>query len=515
MCWIAYCKVKDLYKNLSNQKNRWLDSLWIVDFKNKQILWTIKSSESLYEYYIKDIFEWEDENNMVFMHHRKASVWWVTMDNIHPFVGNKFILSQNGTSKVFMEKYWLVYWKETDSETLLAYLEDKCNTLEECITELDKITYDIVWTITIHHKSKTLFYSDWTRWTYLVIKDTINKDWVVTYSKLESLTNYEPNSFLEYSNSFYLIVNNKTWKILKEYIHEWVNEFKYVSNYASWVLANKRNQTMPKKNSISSTNSYPDGSKKKTDQTSKEKDEKALTVVRQTTLTMNHSSTNMMKKNTLKDLQKVIDISKQYHRKHLDTIMSIESYLSDLNILSKFNDKAQRNLVNLIWILANLQIKRYDHIFNISDKNIFNYGKWYDWDRYLIDSMFLIPANFLTWQVNLFHKCYKNFWYIKHLKILLWYNIWTIELYYQALEFLLVDLKERANEWEFNEFMYEPFWLNTFWHYVYSQKIDKEKMTDILQSYILACYVLWITAWEIWINRTLYQKALEDLYSKK
>jgi len=107
------------------------------------------------------------------MHHRKASVGNVTLDNNHPFIGSKFMLSQNGTAKEWYISIPMLDRKETDSETLLWAMEKECDTLLECVTFLNNIKTP-VGTINIFYEGNMLVWSDATRGTYVDIHEQTN-----------------------------------------------------------------------------------------------------------------------------------------------------------------------------------------------------------------------------------------------------------------------------------------------------------------------------------------------------
>lgn len=218
MCWIAYWHINDIKPDvvLENQKDRWLHSISIFDCNTWNIYYAHLDLLSEYKNFIKKEVT---ITGRYFMHHRKASVGDVNLDNQHPFVWKKFLISQNGTSKEFYEKHKKEFPSDVDTWTLLQYLEANCDTLEECITELDLID-DIVWTVFIHTKDKTLIYSDSTRCTNIITSEVWKKK-KIRY--LDSITNYKPNSIIGYRNWFNMIIENKTSKIISESYYNEIN----------------------------------------------------------------------------------------------------------------------------------------------------------------------------------------------------------------------------------------------------------------------------------------------------
>lgn len=218
MCWIAYWHINDIKPDvvLENQKDRWLHSISIFDCDSWNIYYAHLDLLSQYQKFIKEEVK---ITGRYFMHHRKASVGEVNLDNQHPFVWKKFLISQNGTSKEFYEQHKKEFPSDVDTWTLLQYLEKKCNTLEECVTELDLID-DIIWVVFVHTKDRTLIYSDSTRCTNVITSEVWKKKKI---KYLDTLTNYRPDSLLGYRNWFHIIIDNKTSRIISEEYYNEVN----------------------------------------------------------------------------------------------------------------------------------------------------------------------------------------------------------------------------------------------------------------------------------------------------
>lgn len=205
MCWIAIANWDRLKEILSEQKDRWLDSLWI--FNNGAIH---KITASKFKDYKTFLFK-NNFKGLSILHHRKATIWDITLENAHPFKGKKFILMQNWTATSFHKAYKVKYWKEVDTHNLLCYIEENANTLEEVVvalTELwDMFQYDDFWNIIVVEKTthKVLFISDWTRESYI----DYNKE------KVNLITNYEPWKKRWYKNVWFIIFD-MDWIIEKD-----------------------------------------------------------------------------------------------------------------------------------------------------------------------------------------------------------------------------------------------------------------------------------------------------------
>jgi hypothetical protein len=251
MCWIALAPKSELIEILNNQKTRWLDSLWVIDFDTNIVAHAVKSSVLQYEPFIRKNID-TSLHTFAFMHHRKASIWDIHLENSHPFIWSKFILAQNWTSPDFYTTWKDVFHKETDSENLLAYLEQECNTLEECINVLDTIECSL-WNIFIFHKWRTLIYSDSTRETFVDTADYVfdpEVEWweSETIAFVSSITNYKPNTLLWYRNWFHIIMNSVTWQIEHEWCYsEHYNQDIFNTTTVHWTKLHKRTQVTKKK----------------------------------------------------------------------------------------------------------------------------------------------------------------------------------------------------------------------------------------------------------------------------
>jgi len=212
---------------LAHQDDRWLDSLWIINLTYKTIR---KCERKTLKEYQEAIDNQDNKNWLCIMHHRKASIWAIKIANAHPFWTNKFALIQNGTSKAFMRIHWDKYWKETDSETMLYYLEEHCKNLMDVIVKLEEIT-DKIWIIimvdTIH--KNVLIYSDWERESVIDIQN-----WL-----LKNYTNYPDNKYTGFKNKGSIIIDYE-WKILYKDLKESINSVPFITPYIQPVKQTKQ-----------------------------------------------------------------------------------------------------------------------------------------------------------------------------------------------------------------------------------------------------------------------------------
>lgn len=219
MCGIIIYKEKEKIKQkLVQQVSRWLDSLWGVKKMNSEIgifktLWNIDSYLSEIE---TQIFE-----DLLAVHHRDASVWKVNLENAHPFVGEKFILFQNGTAKRFHAKFFLRYKKQVDSWNLLEYLEEHAKNLEEIPELIQKLTHetgDVFWIVYVTDRNKNLLYLDGARPSYIDIKN----------QKLEWFANFCDEGNYWYTHKWHIFFHH-CWEIIDTNISEF-NREKFITH---------------------------------------------------------------------------------------------------------------------------------------------------------------------------------------------------------------------------------------------------------------------------------------------
>ena len=195
MCGIFIWNSDLVMEVLLNQVDRGLEGMGIITSKNTHR--TLKKDYKEYKKFLENKFiPWE----LVVMHHRKASIWKICLDNTHPFQGTKFQLIHNGSTINFFRKYSDIYKKETDSENLLKYIEDKAENLREIPAILKELFSDLNeehWIIIIVHKNYILFYCDGSKESYIEIKN----------NRVLWIYNYKPNHLEGYSNKGYIILD--------------------------------------------------------------------------------------------------------------------------------------------------------------------------------------------------------------------------------------------------------------------------------------------------------------------
>lgn len=219
MCWIWIVNFDKIKVLLEEQQDRWLDSLWLINLSTLKYNKTIRAKLNDYHDVIDSI---KEKEWMTIVHHRAASVWAVTQSNAHPFFGRQFALMQNWTSRIFYNTYKDKYKKETDSETLLSYIEENANSLEEAYVLLEDIkdTLGII-ILTDVWAGKILIYMDWARESYVNVED-----W-----KLIEFRNYKPTYYAWYENKWFIlfdmnlnIIESDYWELNKK---EFIDPFTY------------------------------------------------------------------------------------------------------------------------------------------------------------------------------------------------------------------------------------------------------------------------------------------------
>jgi len=199
MCGICISTKDKLRETLLNQTDRGLDSLWILNIKKYHKI--IKDNYKWYKKFIKKVIK---DEGLTIMHHRKASIWDVNVKNAHPFKWNQFYLMQNWTIRKFYNKYSYLYKKETDSENLLSYIEENVSSLDKVPVLLKSLSSelheDMGIIILVDYKTKQiLFYTDWSRESYIDIDEKNNK--------IRGIFNYKPWTAYWYENVGYIILD--------------------------------------------------------------------------------------------------------------------------------------------------------------------------------------------------------------------------------------------------------------------------------------------------------------------
>lgn len=167
MCGIIICEDREkLKKKLKQQESRGLHSLGLVFYKNNT-LQTFKTLWTLQEYF--EVIDQNDFENLLFLHHRQATIWEVNITNAHPFIGKKYVLFQNGTSKMFHDMYEKRYKKPVDSWNLLEYLEEhtfKITDIPKCLQDFTSQTGETFWIVYVNDGEHHLLYTDWAAPSY-------------------------------------------------------------------------------------------------------------------------------------------------------------------------------------------------------------------------------------------------------------------------------------------------------------------------------------------------------------
>jgi len=204
MCWISITKKSKVRETLLNQKDRGLDSVWIITMNGTN--WKVANNYRGYKKFIKREIWWghNPKDGIAILHHRKASIGAINIKNAHPFNGRYFQLMQNGTSQVFYNTHKLQYKKDTDSETLLNYIEDRTSNIAEVPSILEQLSSRIkedfgVIILVDKLSGQILFYTDGARETYL--------DLDLENNKVNWLYNYEPWKKEWWDNRWWLLMD--------------------------------------------------------------------------------------------------------------------------------------------------------------------------------------------------------------------------------------------------------------------------------------------------------------------
>lgn len=199
MCWIWIAVWTRLGEILKSQKDRWYDSIWVTNWKH-----ILKRVFKEFDDYLKLLDEADWSDKLFLMHHRKATIWDINLNNAHPFKGKYFTLMQNWTSRTFYIRYKMHYRKETDSENLLCYIERATKKIEDIPSILEKLSKKIddkFWNIIVTDGKKILFYTDGARESYVNIK----------WEKVVEITNYK--NWLYWYNNNWFIIFDYSWNI--------------------------------------------------------------------------------------------------------------------------------------------------------------------------------------------------------------------------------------------------------------------------------------------------------------
>lgn len=234
MCWIIITPNKnDIKTHLDYQNDRWLDSIWIINKKN--IYKAVKANKEWYNHYIDNI---DNINWLYLIHHRKASIWDINLNNTHPFLWKHFIIIQNGTMKKFHKES--NFNKDVDSHNLLLYIEKNTKSIYNIPKVLKKFKEnfkDDYWILVLaDYKWNIIFISDWGRESYIKIEE----------NKIALIRNYKEEKQEWYKNIWYIIFNFD-WVIEKQKFELEINskEFKEKNKYWNYDLYNYWKYTLP------------------------------------------------------------------------------------------------------------------------------------------------------------------------------------------------------------------------------------------------------------------------------
>ncbi len=211
MCWIAFVKKESMLTTLWNQQDRWLDSFWIVT-EWGQWYKLIRPDFKSYRKWIKKWLKPKLQNNsFVMLHHRKATIGEVKIENAHPFVWRKFTLMQNWSARNFHKIYEKNVW-ETDTEKLLNYIETRADSLEEIpevMRKLKEYTKDTFGNLLIRDRNKrVMLHCDGDREIHIQYTDE-------TETQIEYLSSYEAWKKAWKFIIGYLLFNFK-WEVIEK-----------------------------------------------------------------------------------------------------------------------------------------------------------------------------------------------------------------------------------------------------------------------------------------------------------
>ena len=525
MCWIWIVPKNMLCDLIENQVDRWLHSMWILDFQKKTLFTWVKHTIWWYQEFIEESVD-EDSLDLCLMHHRKASIGRLSLDNAHPFIWKKFILAQNGTSKEFFDEVWKDYGKETDSETLLMYLEDMCDSLDDCIDALDEID-SVLWIIMIVHKDKILIYSDSCRWSYVDIIDTDDEEWNLLDSYLVSFTNYKPwSTSLEYRNGFYMIIDSKSWKIEKEWNYDKdYNDTRWYTYAWQWDIKSKKTRKildLAKKKPIVGWSHSKSCNKSNplfwmNDDEDYWKQYEETIVDESKNIVINNKSKSRIymkqakKTMTLAEHSKmIIDLWNSVIFEDLEYYTDIRKLLTEYEITKWLNAKTEIELCKNLHHFTNDEIN-YDHIYNIAYFETFNRRLTWAAKRQ-IDILFLVPPELLIW-IFVTHDLYIQLNLVRHTKILWKLTVDEVIPYFDWLNYFFTTLKaydgttklELVNDIRtLDSFMRIEHWLiinseevKWFWSYW-------EDRIDMSEWFILAWFALWFKAKDLNVKQEYF-----------
>ena len=194
-----------------------------------------------------------DDSDFILLHHRKSTYGSTNLSNVHPFVGEKFVLLQNGSSKA-IHNWWKIEFigetDKTDSYYILKYLEKhnatSLNEAQELLNQIAGTSWEDLGVIVLVDKqtNQILFYMDWARSLYIELENE---------TKVNYISSLKQGVYTEYFNEGYLIIDFE-WNIIENWMDWLLNYSKttYVtetraSNNAEWENYYKNNSYSKKK----------------------------------------------------------------------------------------------------------------------------------------------------------------------------------------------------------------------------------------------------------------------------
>lgn len=220
MCWIAIADGYMLPSILKKQIDRGTDWLGYIYFDKNgrtnyhKVLIPDGIGKEYHEMLKKIIIEYKTYYTLWVIHHRKASLWHVSFDNVHPMTGDKYLVIQNGTNKE-MHRMWILDFligeDESDTAALQHYLSRHCKNIREVPNMLAHIFNTIggIGTVIVIDASGHIcFFSDWTRETDINITEN-------NFHNIQNYWTYKRGT----KNVGYVLLNHKKeiieqkWKV--------------------------------------------------------------------------------------------------------------------------------------------------------------------------------------------------------------------------------------------------------------------------------------------------------------
>lgn len=142
MCGISFRRAENFKNYFSHNSHRGTDGLGIIHkdgfVKELPALKTAETHQKFLDEYVNNF----KENDFLLLHHRKQSIGAIDIKNVHPFIGKKFAVIQNGSSSV-LSNWGAIEMGENDrSDTffLSRLLESKCKNFADVCVQLERIS---------------------------------------------------------------------------------------------------------------------------------------------------------------------------------------------------------------------------------------------------------------------------------------------------------------------------------------------------------------------------------------